>query len=152
MDIQRGEFPRVVPLTETIKIGETLSVLVFLRDPRIEYDLIVRDCWAFDHPDYDAKTTGRIQLSDKIGCSRKKKIFGTWRRTTETGNTGATLILHNTLQAFKFPDRMQVFLKCDVEVILMTLMLSMMSLIVFIYFRFVAESAKSNIVMRSITQ
>lgn len=121
MDIQRGEFPRVEPLTETIKIGETLSVLVFLRDPRNDYDLIVRDCWAFDHQDYDSTTTGRIQLSDKIGCSRKKKIFGSWKRTTQTGNTGATLILHNTLQAFKFPDRMQVFLKCDVEVFLLHL-------------------------------
>lgn len=116
MDIQRGQFPNVSPLTEVIKIGEALSVMVFLRDPLGDYDLMVRDCYAFDSDDYEAKTTGHIQLSDKRGCSRKRKIFGTWQRTTETANTGATLILFNTLQAFKFPDRMQVFLKCDVEV------------------------------------
>lgn len=70
MDIQRGEFPKVTPLAETIKIGETLSVLVFLKDERHEYDLIVRDCWAFNNQDYEDRNTGKIQLSDKRGCSR----------------------------------------------------------------------------------
>lgn len=70
MDIQRGEYPKITPIGEIIKIGEPLSVLVFLKDPGNEYDLIVRDCWAFDSPDYDSKNTGRIQLSDKNGCPR----------------------------------------------------------------------------------
>lgn len=47
---------------------------------------------------------------------RKRKLFGVWQKTTQTGNTGATLILHNIMQAFKFPDKMQVYLKCDIEV------------------------------------
>lgn len=70
MDIQRGEFPKVTPITTNVKIGEPISVLVFLKDPNKEYDIVVRDCWAFDNEDYNARGTGRIQLSDKNGCSR----------------------------------------------------------------------------------
>lgn len=116
MDIQRGSYPSISPIPSIIKIGEALSILVYLRDPRGEYDVSVRDCYAYDSPDYDAQGTKRLQLSDKNGCSRKKKLFGQWQKTTQTGNTGATLIVHNDIKAFKFPDRMQVFLKCDIEI------------------------------------
>ncbi|KAL1378562.1 hypothetical protein pipiens_003961 [Culex pipiens pipiens] len=112
MDIQRGSYPSISPIPSIIKIGEALSILVYLRDPRGEYDVSVRDCYAYDSPDYDAQGTKRLQLSDKNGCSRKKKLFGQWQKTTQTGTTGATLIVHNDIKAFKFPDRMQVFLKC----------------------------------------
>lgn len=70
MDIQRGLFPKVTPITTNVKIGETLSVLIFLKDNNHEYDLVVRDCWAFDNEDYNNRATGKIQLSDKKGCSR----------------------------------------------------------------------------------
>uniref|UniRef100_A0A182PNA9 ZP domain-containing protein n=1 Tax=Anopheles epiroticus TaxID=199890 RepID=A0A182PNA9_9DIPT len=116
MDIQRGTYPSVSPIPSIIKIGEALSVLVYLRDPKGEYDVSVKDCYAFDSPDYDAPTTARLQLSDKNGCSRKKKLFGLWQKTTQTGSSGATLVVHNSIKAFKFPDRMQVFLKCDIEI------------------------------------
>ncbi|XP_058061727.1 mucin-2-like [Anopheles bellator] len=116
MDIQRGTFPRIEPIPSIIKIGEALSVLVYLRDPKGEYDVSVKDCYAYDSADYDAPSTARLQLSDKNGCSRKKKLFGLWQKTTQTGDSGATLVVHNSIKAFKFPDRMQVFLKCDIEI------------------------------------
>lgn len=47
---------------------------------------------------------------------RKRKLFGSWHKTDKTGSSGATLLLHNTLRAFKFPDESQVYLKCDIEV------------------------------------
>lgn len=47
---------------------------------------------------------------------RKRKLFGSWQKTMETGSSGATLLLHNSLRAFKFPDESQIYLKCDIEV------------------------------------
>lgn len=117
MDIQRGLYPRVTPIGDVIKIGEELTVLVYLRDIRIEYDLSVRNCWAYDDEDFGSKSTGKLKLSDESGCSNRKKLFGAWQRTTQTGDSGATLLLHNVLRAFKFPDKAQVYLKCDIEVI-----------------------------------
>lgn len=69
MDIQRGIFPQLTALGDSIKIGEALSVLVYLRDPRNEYDLTVRNCWAYDSEDFDDKNTGKVQLSDAAGCT-----------------------------------------------------------------------------------
>ena len=70
MDIQRGEYPAITPIPSIIKIGEVLSVLVYLRDLNGEYDISVRDCYAYDSPDYYDPMTGKIQLSDKNGCTR----------------------------------------------------------------------------------
>lgn len=116
MDIQVGSYPKINPIPDRIKIGETLSVLVYLKDPLKEYDIFVKDCYAYDNEDYAAKSTGKLQLSDSNGCSRKKKLFGAWTKTTDVGNSGATRVIHNTLYAFKFPDKAQVYLKCDIEI------------------------------------
>lgn len=116
MDIQRGNYPKVTPIGDIIKIGDELTVLVYLRDERYEYDLIVRNCWAYDDEDFDSKNTGRLKLSNTNGCSARPKLFGGWQRTTQTGDSGATLLVYNELKAFKFPDKAQVYLKCDIEV------------------------------------
>jgi Zona pellucida-like domain len=116
MDLQLGTYPKISAIPDRIKIGETLSLLVYLKDDLSEYDLVVKDCYAYDSEDYGAKNTGRLQLSDANGCSKKKKLFGGWKKSLQTGNSGATLVVHNTLYAFKFPDKAQVFLKCDIEV------------------------------------
>lgn len=70
MDIKQGRYPRNTPIGDSIKIGEDLTVLVYLRDDTHEYDLIVRNCWAFDNEFYDDKATGKLQLSNEDGCSR----------------------------------------------------------------------------------
>lgn len=69
MDIQRGTYPKLTPVGEVIKIGEELTVLVYLRDEKSEYDLSVRNCWAYNDDDFDDKNTGKVQLSDASGCS-----------------------------------------------------------------------------------
>lgn len=52
----------------------------------------------------------------EINVFRKEKIFGHWEKTTSTGDSGATLLVHNSLKAFRFPDKPQIYLKCDIEV------------------------------------
>lgn len=69
MDIQRGIYPKISPIGDAIKIGEVLSVMVFLQDPKNEYDLTVRNCWAYDSENFDNNDTGKVQLSDASGCS-----------------------------------------------------------------------------------
>lgn len=51
-----------------------------------------------------------------LSANRKKRLFGTWQKTLDTGSSGATVLLHNVLKAFKFPDESQIYLKCDIEV------------------------------------
>lgn len=70
MDIMIGKFPQITPIERPIKIGEPLTILVYLKDPQKKYDINVKDCYAFDNEDYQARSTKKLQLSDKRGCSK----------------------------------------------------------------------------------
>jgi hypothetical protein len=45
-------------------------VLVYIKDPDRNLDLLVRDCWAYDAEDYESPETTRLQLTDKQGCPK----------------------------------------------------------------------------------
>ena len=55
------------------------------------------------------------QLTDDRGCILKPKLFGAFQKTRETGNSGASIIAYAFFQAFKFPDVMDLFIECNVE-------------------------------------
>lgn len=57
-------------ITGVIKIGEPLSILVYLKDQKNQYDLKMRDCWAYDNEDFDLPGTNKLQLTDKEGCPK----------------------------------------------------------------------------------
>lgn len=58
------------PIDGSIKIGEELSLVIYLRDPNGAYDLAVRDCWAYDDSMVDVESTLRVQLTTTDGCAR----------------------------------------------------------------------------------
>lgn len=70
----------------------------------------VRDCVARDEA-----STNMLQLTDERGCILKPKLFGAFQKTNDTGNTGASIIAYAFFQAFKFPDVMDLFIECNVE-------------------------------------
>lgn len=70
----------------------------------------VRDCLARDEA-----STNMLQLTDERGCILKPKLFGAFQKTNDTGNTGASIIAYAFFQAFKFPDVMDLFIECNVE-------------------------------------
>jgi hypothetical protein len=47
-----------------------LTILVYLKDPENQYDINVRDCWAYDSENYNAPDTTSLQLTDEEGCPR----------------------------------------------------------------------------------
>lgn len=61
---------QTAPIEEIIKIGETLTILVYIKDTDNEYDIRVRDCWAYDAEDYEASDTHKLQLTDSEGCPK----------------------------------------------------------------------------------
>lgn len=58
------------PLKDSIKIGEYLTILVYLKDVRNQFNLMIHDCWAYDNDEYDSPKTNKIQLTDKEGCPK----------------------------------------------------------------------------------
>ncbi|XP_076170628.1 uncharacterized protein LOC143148302 [Ptiloglossa arizonensis] len=109
LDIQVGRGPFAATADGLVKIGETMTLVVTVEgDPA--FDLQVRDCVARDE-----SSTNTIQLTDERGCILKPKLFGAFQKTNDTGNTGASIIAYAYFQAFKFPDVMDLFIECNVE-------------------------------------
>ncbi|XP_012057188.1 PREDICTED: uncharacterized protein LOC105620294 [Atta cephalotes] len=109
LDIQVGKGPFASAADGLVKIGETMTLVVTVEgDPG--FDLQVRDCLARDEA-----STNMLQLTDERGCILKPKLFGAFQKTNDTGNTGASIIAYAFFQAFKFPDVMDLFIECNVE-------------------------------------
>ncbi|XP_014469202.1 PREDICTED: uncharacterized protein LOC106741582 [Dinoponera quadriceps] len=109
LDIQIGRGPFAPAADGLVKIGETMTLVVSVEgDPG--FDLQVRDCLARDET-----STNTLQLTDERGCILKPKLFGAFQKTNDTGNTGASIIAYAFFQAFKFPDVMDLFIECNVE-------------------------------------
>ncbi|XP_072744483.1 uncharacterized protein [Anoplolepis gracilipes] len=109
LDIQIGKGPFAPAADGLVKIGETMTLVVSVEgDPG--FDLQVRDCVARDEA-----STNMLQLTDERGCILKPKLFGAFQKTNDTGSTGASIIAYAFFQAFKFPDVMDLFIECNVE-------------------------------------
>ncbi|XP_046738398.1 uncharacterized protein LOC124406821 isoform X2 [Diprion similis] len=109
LDIQMGKGPFAPAADGLVKIGETMTLVVSVEgDPG--FDLQVHDCIARDET-----STNIVQLTDDRGCILKPKLFGSFQKTRDTGNTGASIIAYAFFQAFKFPDVMDLYLECNIE-------------------------------------
>ncbi|XP_029827932.2 uncharacterized protein LOC115313153 [Ixodes scapularis] len=106
MDVQHGRGPFSAPVTGLVKIGETLTLVVYA----LGSDVHVKDCLA-----HDGDLGHTVQLTDAHGCVAKPKLLGPWQKTTKTGATGASTIAFAYLKAFKFPDKVEVYLECNIE-------------------------------------
>lgn len=98
MDVQHGHGPFSPPVTGLVKIGETLTLVVYTLGS--DFDVHVKDCVA-----HDGDLSHAVQLTDAQGCVAKPKLLGPWQKTRKTGATGASTIAFAYLKAFKFPDK-----------------------------------------------
>ncbi|XP_018396954.1 PREDICTED: uncharacterized protein LOC108775164 [Cyphomyrmex costatus] len=109
LDVQIGKGPFAPTVNRPIQIGETLTLVISVEgDP--DFDLQVRDCVARNEI-----STNILQLTDERGCILKPKLFGAFQKTKDTANTGASIIAYAFFQAFKFPDVLDLFIECNVE-------------------------------------
>ncbi|XP_070141142.1 mucin-2 [Drosophila kikkawai] len=113
MEIGTGAPPNIKPISGSLSLGDDITFTINVEHSEQPWDVNILQCYASDDMDFEGRTTKRLQLSDNRGCSIKKKIFGEWRRYK--GPSSLTSTYYNTLKAFRFPDRSQVYLKCDIE-------------------------------------
>lgn len=109
LDIQMGRGPFAPEANGLVKIGEIMTLVVSVTgDPG--FDILVRECIA-----RDSESRHVVPLTDSNGCVLKPKLFGSFQKTRETGNTGASILAYAFFNAFKFPDEMDLVIQCDVE-------------------------------------
>ena len=117
MDLQVGKYPDSEEIHSAVKIGEQLSMLVYAKDNEDMYDMHIKECYAYSSENYDNTETVKLQLTDERGCVMKNKLldgFYTRREAAEDG--GTNIVAYGYLSAFKFPDVLDVFTTCEVEI------------------------------------
>jgi len=113
MEIQFGRGPFAPPLEGLTKIGDELTVVIYAEDGGAGYDLLVKNCYAYDSRDF--KRANKIRLLNDHGCLFRPHQMEYFKRTFDTRSTGADIIAFARMNAFKFPDKMDVFLSCELE-------------------------------------
>ncbi|XP_042232935.1 uncharacterized protein LOC121873423 [Homarus americanus] len=111
LDIQIGRGPFAPSASGMVKIGELMTMVVGVEGPA-NADLLVRECVA-----HDGSHQNPYQLTDENGCvlGSRKKLLGSWQKTRDTGNPQVSVISYSHFQAFKFPDKNDVYIECQVD-------------------------------------
>ncbi|XP_072391572.1 uncharacterized protein [Diabrotica undecimpunctata] len=109
LDVLLGRGPFGQPVNGLVKIGEQMTLVVSVSgDPG--FDVQVKDCKATD-----SSGTSSVALTDDNGCILKPKLFGSFQKTRNTGDSGASIIAYAYFNAFKFPDIMDIMIECNIE-------------------------------------
>ena len=95
------------------KIGDELTVVIYAEDGGAGYDIMVKNCYAYDSRNFER--ANKIRLLNEHGCLFRPHQMEYFKRTFDTKNTGADIIAFARMNAFKFPDKMDVFLSCEME-------------------------------------
>nr|CAD7201105.1 unnamed protein product [Timema douglasi] len=109
MQIQVGKGPWASEVSGIVKIGQTMTMVLAIKDDESKFDMLVRNCVA-----HDGKRAP-IQLVDQYGCVVRPKIMSKFQKIKNFGPS-ASVVSFAYFQAFKFPDSMNVHFQCVIQV------------------------------------
>merc|ERR1712106_21319 len=109
MQIQVGKGPWSSEVSGIVKIGQTMTMVLGIKDDENKFDMLVRNCVA-----HDGKRAP-IQLVDELGCVTRPKIMSNFQKIKNFGSS-ASVVSYAFFQAFKFPDSMNVHFQCVIQV------------------------------------
>ncbi|XP_063218748.1 uncharacterized protein LOC134529010 [Bacillus rossius redtenbacheri] len=109
MQIQVGKGPWASEVSGIVKIGQTMTMVLAIKDDESKFDMLVRNCVA-----HDGKRAP-IQLVDQYGCVVRPKIMSKFQKIKHFGPS-ASVVSYAYFQAFKFPDSMNVHFQCVIQV------------------------------------
>jgi hypothetical protein len=109
MQIQVGKGPWASEVSGIVKIGQTMTMVLAIKDDENKFDMLVRNCVAHDG------LRAPIQLVDQYGCVTRPKIMSRFQKVKNFGPS-ASVVSYAYFQAFKFPDSMNVHFQCVIQV------------------------------------
>jgi len=109
MQIQVGKGPWASEVSGIVKIGQTMTMVLAIKDDENKFDMLVRNCVAHDG------LRAPIQLVDQYGCVTRPKIMSRFQKVRNFGPS-ASVVSYAYFQAFKFPDSMNVHFQCVIQV------------------------------------
>ncbi|XP_050050588.2 uncharacterized protein [Dermacentor andersoni] len=109
MQIQVGKGPWASEVAGIVKIGQTMTMVLAIKDDENKFDMLVRNCIAHDGKHQP------IVLVDEYGCVARPKIMSRFQKIKNFG-ASASVVSYAYFQAFKFPDSMNVHFQCVIQV------------------------------------
>ena len=109
MQIQVGKGPWASEVAGIVKIGQTMTMVLAIKDDENKFDMLVRNCVAHDGKHQP------IALVDEQGCVARPKIMSRFQKIKNFGSS-ASVVSYAYFQAFKFPDSMNVHFQCVIQV------------------------------------
>jgi len=109
MQIQVGKGPWASEVSGLVKIGQTMTMVLAIKDDDNKFDMLVRNCMA-----HDGKRAP-IQLVDQKGCVTRPKLMSKFTKIKNFG-ASASVLSYAHFQAFKFPDSMEVHFQCTIQI------------------------------------
>lgn len=109
MQIQVGRGPWASEVSGLVKIGQTMTMVLAIKDDDSKFDMLVRNCMA-----HDGKRAP-IQLVDQKGCVTRPKLMSRFTKIKNFG-ASASVLSYAHFQAFKFPDSMEVHFQCTIQI------------------------------------
>ncbi|KAK8777873.1 hypothetical protein V5799_020784 [Amblyomma americanum] len=109
MQIQAGKGPWASEVAGIVKIGQTMTMVLAIKDDENKFDMLVRNCIAHDGQ------RAPIELVDSQGCVVRPKLMSRFTKIRNFGSS-ATVLSYAHFQAFKFPDTMEVHFQCTIQI------------------------------------
>jgi len=109
MQIQVGKGPWASEVSGLVKIGQTMTMVLAIKDEDSKFDMLVRNCIAHDGE------RAPIQLVDQRGCITRPKLMSRFTKIKDFG-ASASVLSYAHFQAFKFPDSMEVHFQCTIQI------------------------------------
>ncbi|XP_017490849.1 PREDICTED: uncharacterized protein LOC108379043, partial [Rhagoletis zephyria] len=109
MQIQVGRGPWASEVAGIVKIGQTMTMVLAIKDEENKFDMLVRNCVA-----HDGKRPP-IELVDTNGCIVRSKLMSRFTKIKNFGSS-ASVLSYAHFQAFKFPDSMEVHFQCTIQI------------------------------------
>lgn len=104
-----GKGPWASEVSGLVKIGQTMTMVLAIKDDDTKFDMLVRNCVA-----HDGKRAP-IQLVDQRGCVVRPKLMSRFTKIKNFG-ASASVLSYAHFQAFKFPDSMEVHFQCTIQI------------------------------------
>ncbi|XP_015922589.1 uncharacterized protein [Parasteatoda tepidariorum] len=109
MQIQVGKGPWANEVAGIVRIGQTMTLVLAIKDDESKFDMMVRNCIAHDG------NRAPIELVDSSGCITRPKLMSRFTKVKNFGSSASVLSFAH-FQAFKFPDSTEVHIQCTVQI------------------------------------
>ncbi|XP_046645428.1 uncharacterized protein LOC124335963 [Daphnia pulicaria] len=108
MEIRSGYGTTGARVTGPVRVGDPLTLVVYMRSQFDGFDVIVSNCFAHNG------ATKKIQLIDENGCPINEKLISRFRGTwTDAGLYETQVFAY--MKAFRFTGSPALYLECDIR-------------------------------------